>query len=67
MHPIARTAAVEIDLVVTHRRTDSRGFREMRGVAAAELQRHRMFLGIESQQPLAVAAQDGARGHHLRI
>ena len=37
------------------------------GIAAAELQRDGVFLGVEPQELLAIAAQDRAGGDHLRI
>ena len=36
-------------------------------VAAAELQRQRVLLRDQTQQPRAVAAQDGGRGDHLGV
>jgi hypothetical protein len=36
-------------------------------IAAAELQGHRLFGRIETQEPVAVAAQHGAGGQHLGI
>ena len=67
LHPIRRTADVEIDLVVAEIRADPRAAGERRGIAAAELQRHRMLGRIEADQPVAVAVQHRAGGHHLGV
>src|SRR3712207_5537547 len=55
LHPVRRTADVEVDLVVAEVLPDARGGGEIGGVGAAELQRHRVLGGIEPEQPLPVA------------
>ena len=51
LHAVAGTADVEVDLVVPGRRAQLRGTREQLGVRTADLQRHRMFAGVELEQP----------------
>ena len=64
---VARTADVEIDLVVAGRSAEPRRGRELAGIAAAELQRDGMLARIEAQQPVGVAVQQRARRDHLGI
>jgi hypothetical protein len=67
LHPVGRTADIEIDFVVTEVLADARRCAERRGIATAELQRHRVFGRIERQQARAIAAQHRAGGKHLGI
>ncbi|MNV88847.1 hypothetical protein D3C71_1830870 [compost metagenome] len=67
MHPLAGTADVQIDLVIAPLRAQLRGAGQIRGLAAAQLQRQGMLLGVEAQMPRHIAMQQGARGHHLGI
>ena len=67
LHPLRRATDVEIDLVIAEIRADPRATGERHGIAAAELERHRMLGRIETDQPVAVAAQHRAGGHHLGI
>src|SRR3546814_12037881 len=67
LHPVARAAEVEVDLVVAARGTFARAGGEVFRLSAAELQRHRVLAGVEGQQAVAVAVQDGARRHHLGV
>ena len=67
LHPVRRTADIEIDFVVAEILADFRRRREIARIRAAELQRHRMFAGIEAEQPRAVAMNDGAGRQHLRV
>ena len=41
--------------------------REIRRVAATQLQRHRVLLGVVVQESLAVAVDEGAGSDHLRV
>ena len=53
LHPVRRAADVEVDLVVAEVLADARAAcGELRRIGAAELQRHRMLLGVEAEQPL---------------
>ena len=67
LHPVGRTADIEIDLVVAEVLADARRLRERFRIAAAELERHRMLERIEAEQPRAVAAQHRAGGEHFGI
>ncbi len=67
LHPVRRTADIEIDLVIAEILADLRRGREIARIRAAELQRHRMLAGIETKQPPAVAMNDGAGRQHLRV
>ena len=67
LHPVRRTADIEVDLVIAEILADLRSRREIARVRTAELQRHRMLAGIEAKQPRAIAMDDGARGQHLRV
>ena len=67
LHPVRRAADIEIDLVIAKILADFGSRREVHRDRAAELQRHRMLTRIESEQPPAVAMEDGARRQHLRI
>ena len=67
LHPVGRTADVEIDLVIVEGRGDRRRAREIRRLRAAKLQRERALERIEAEEPLAIAVDHGARRQHLRI
>lgn len=67
LHPLARAAAVQVDLVVTEAGGDARGRGELGGFAAAELQRHGMLGRVEAEHPLPVAEQHGLGREHLGI
>src|SRR5690606_32270580 len=67
LYPLARAAAVQIDLVVAVVRADAGGGREFGRLAAAELQRHRMLGGVEAEYALPVAKQDRLGREHLGI
>ena len=41
--------------------------RQIGGLAAAQLQRHRVFFGMEAQVALHIAVDQCARGHHLGV
>ena len=67
LHPVRRTADIEIDLVIAEILADPRGGREIARIGAAELQRDRMLARVEAEQPRAVAMNDGAGRQHLRV
>lgn len=67
LHALAWAAAVEVDLVVTPFLAELGAMRELGRLAAAELQRDRMFLGVEAKMPRHVAVHQRARGHHLGV
>jgi hypothetical protein len=56
-----------IRLVVAERFAERRGLRELGHVRTAELQRYRVLLRREAEQPLTVAAQHRLRRHHLGV
>ena len=59
LHAVGRAADVEVDLVVAVVAADRRGGGERRGLGAAELQRERLLLRAEAEQP--VPRRRGAR------
>jgi len=64
---LARAAAVEVDLRVAPALTEAGAGREIAGVAAAELQGHRLLDRIEIEMACDVAVQQRAGGHHLGV
>ena len=67
LHAIRGAADIDVDLVIAKIFADLSGFREMRRIGTAELQRHRMLAGVIAEQPLPVAMNDRACRQHLRI
>ncbi len=67
LHPIAGTTDVEIDLVVTGRLRQRGAARQVLGLAAAELDRQRMFLPVISEQALPIAVEQRGGGDHFRV
>src|SRR6266478_1015273 len=67
LHPLARAADVEVDLVVAVVRAELRAAGEILRVAAAELQADRMLRGIERQMLLDIAVEQHAAGDHLGV
>jgi hypothetical protein len=67
LHAIGRTTDVEVDFVVAELGADARRLREFIRIAAAQLQRHRMFARIETEQALAIAVDHRERSDHLGI
>ena len=67
LHPLARAAAVQVDLVVAPGFACLSALRQIMRLAAAELQRHRVLLSIELQMPRHIAMNQRARGDHLGI
>jgi hypothetical protein len=67
LYALARTADVEIDLVVAVLCTHPRGGHQHVGIAAAELQRHGMLRRVVAQQARGVAAHDRRGRHHFGV
>ena len=67
LHPVGRTADIEVDLVVAEILADPRRLGQLTRVRPAKLQRHRMFARIVAQEPLPIPAQDRHRGDHLGV
>jgi len=67
LHAVRRAADIEVDFIVAEILTDLRAGREVRRVRSAELQRHRMFAGVEPEQPLAVAVDHRPGRQHLGV
>src|SRR5690606_12635145 len=61
LHAIARTSAIQVDLVIAELLADACRSGELARIATAELQRHRMLLWIEGEQPLPIAPDDRRR------
>ena len=67
LHALARAAAVQVDLVVAPALAQARAVRQVAGLAAAELQRHRVLGRIEVQVTRLVPVQQGSCGDHLGV
>ncbi len=67
LHALARAAAVEVDLVVAPLLRELRAGRQILGLAATELQRDRVLLGVEVEMARHVAVQQCAGRHHLGV
>ena len=67
LHPIGRTTDIEIDFVIAEILADLGRHREVTRIRTTELQRNRMFDGIETEQALPIAVKHGARRQHLRV
>src|ERR1039457_1561792 len=65
LDPLARAAAVEVDLVVTPALAEPRAGGERRRVAAPKLERQRMFCRIEIEVAPRIAVPQGARPDRL--
>jgi hypothetical protein len=64
---VAGAAHVDVDLVIAPRRTESSRLGHHLGLAATDLQRHRMLERIEREQALGIAAKQRLRGDHLGV
>ena len=67
LHPVGGAADVQVDLAIPEVLTNPRRRRQLRWVAAPQLEGDGMLGCIEAQQPLAVAMEDGRAGDHLGI
>ena len=67
LHAFGRAAAVEVDLVVAPALAQLRAGGELRGIAAAQLQRQRMLGGIEIEVMRDVAVRERAARDHLGV
>ena len=67
LHTVGRAADIQVHLVIAEVLRDARGLRQPGRIAAAQLQRQRMFDRLMAQQPRAVAMQHRLRRHHLGI
>ena len=67
LHTLAGATAVEIDLVVAPAFGEPGPLRQVLRLAAAELQGHRVLLGVEIQMSRHVAVQQRPGGHHLGV
>ena len=67
LHPVARAADIHVDLGIAPVGADGGGAGHRLGVAAAELQRHRMLGLGEAEDALAVAMQHRPGRHHLGV
>jgi hypothetical protein len=67
LDPIRGAAAIEVDFVVAVLSADRRGFGQGLGLAAAELQRHRVLGPVETEQVVAIAVQHRAGGEHFGV
>ena len=67
LHPVGGAAAVEVDLVEAVFGADPRRLRQQCGLAAAQLQRHRVFHRIDRQQLRPVAVDHRVGVHHLAV
>ncbi len=67
LHPIGRTAHIEVDLVITGLGAEPRGLRQFMRIAAAQLQRQWMLLLAVLEQAQLPPAHQRRTGHHFGI
>lgn len=67
LHTVGGATAVEIDLIKAPLLRNRRRLREQGGIAAAQLQRQRMFHRIEADQAGAIAVDHRVGVHHLGV
>ncbi len=67
LHAIRRTADIEVDLVIAEVFGDPRRLGEFRGLRAAKLNRNRVLVRREAEQPRAVAMDHSVGDDHLGI
>ncbi len=67
LHPLARAAAVEVDLGIAPRLAEPGRRGELGRLAAAELERDRMLALVEVEMARHVAVQQRAGRHHLGV
>ena len=67
LHPVAGAAAVEVDFVIAPLLAQLGGMGQIGRIAAAQLQGHRVFFGVEAQVAQHTAVAQSAGGHHLGV
>ena len=67
LHPLRRATAIEIDFGVTPLRREPGTVGQLIGLAAAQLQRDRMFRRIEVEMARHIAVHQRRRGQHLGV
>ena len=67
LHALAGAPAIQVDLVVTPLRRQPRAMRQVRLVAAAQLQSDAVLLAAEVQVPRDITMQQCTGGHHLGV
>ncbi|MNI59228.1 hypothetical protein D3C73_1143810 [compost metagenome] len=67
LHAVGRAAAVEVHLVIAPLGGDARGLCQQGRIAATQLQRQRLFAGIETEQALAIAVYHRVGVHHFGV
>ena len=67
LHPVRRAADIQVHFVIAKIGGNARRLRQLARIAAAQLQRQRMFAAVKRQQPHPVAVQYRIRRHHLGV
>src|SRR4030095_12210654 len=67
LHPLARAADVEVDLVVAVALAELRAEHQLMGIGPPELQRDRVLRRAECEMPLELAVNQRAGGDHLGV
>ena len=67
LHPLAWATAIEVDFVIAPLLAEPGALRQFGRLAAAELQRQGVLLGVVTQVPRHIAMQQRTGGHHLGI
>ena len=67
LYAVGRTADIEVHLVVAQVLSDARRLRQVRRLAATELDGHRVLHRVETQQAIAVAMDHRIRVNHLGV
>ena len=67
LDPFAGAAAVEVDLVIAPLLAQLGTVRQIRRVAATQLQGHGVLLRVETQVPRHITMDQRAGGHHLGV
>ena len=67
LHPFGRTAAIQVDLVISPFLPQSGALRQIGRFASAQLQCDRMFFPAEVQMPGDIAVQQRTGRDHFRI
>ena len=67
LHPLAGTAAVQIDLVISPLHSEFGAMSQLSRFAATQLQGDRVLLFVVAQMSLHIAMNQGARRHHFAV